>query len=48
MTLEELEKVVAEDRLADHLIAMNEAVGHLPSVTLNAEREDEKRSQHPS
>ena len=44
LTLEELEKVVAEDRLADHLIAMNEAVGHLPSVTLNAERAAKTKS----
>jgi tRNA pseudouridine55 synthase len=38
LTLEALEKIVAEDRLASHLVAMNEAINHLPAMTLNAER----------
>ncbi len=38
LTLERLEEVVAEGRLDEHLIAMSDAVSHLPAITLNAER----------
>ena len=37
VTLEELEKIVAENRLAEVLISMNEAVSHLAEVKLSAE-----------
>jgi tRNA pseudouridine55 synthase len=35
VTIEELEKIVAENRLDEISISMNEAVGHLAPVTLN-------------
>jgi len=37
VTLEELEKIVSENRLADVLIAMNEAVSHLAEIKLTDE-----------
>ena len=37
VTLEELEKIVGSEKLADILISMNEAVSHLPKAILNAE-----------
>jgi tRNA pseudouridine55 synthase len=37
VTLEELEKAVAENRLAEVLISMNEAVSHLAEVKLSAD-----------
>lgn len=36
LTIEALETVVAENRLSDFLVSMNEAVSHLPSVILSA------------
>jgi tRNA pseudouridine55 synthase len=38
LTLEGLEKAVADGRLADHLVPMDAAVVHLPAVALDAER----------
>ncbi len=35
VTLEELEKIVAEEKLGEVLISMNDAVAHLPKVVLN-------------
>ena len=35
VTLEELEKIISEERLDEFLISMNEAVSHLPKVTLS-------------
>lgn len=37
VTLEKLEEIVAENRLADVLVSMNEAVSHLPEVKLSGE-----------
>jgi len=37
VTLENLEKIVAENKLADILISMNEAVSHLAEIKLSAE-----------
>lgn len=34
-TLEELEKIAAENRLSEKLISMNEAVSHLPKAVMN-------------
>ena len=44
VTLEELETMVAENRLSDVLVSMNEAVSHLPFVTLN--ETETKDTQH--
>jgi len=35
VTIEELERIVSENRLNEIIISMNEAVSHLPQVTLN-------------
>ncbi len=35
VTIEELEKIVSENRLNENLISMNEAVSHLPQIILN-------------
>ncbi len=35
VTLEELEKIVSEDKLKEVLISMNDALAHLPKVVLN-------------
>ena len=35
VTIEELEKIVSENRLAEILISMNEAVSHLPHISLS-------------
>ena len=35
VTIEELERIVAESRLNENLISMNEAVSHLPQIVLN-------------
>ena len=40
VTIEELENIVSENRLDNHLISMNEAVSHLPEIVLS---EDEIR-----
>ena len=40
VTIEELENIVSESRLDNHLISMNEAVSHLPEIVLS---EDEIR-----
>jgi len=37
VTLEELEKIVAAEKLGEILISMNEAVSHLPEIKLSAE-----------
>jgi len=37
VTLEELEKIVAAEKLSEILISMNEAVSHLPEIKLSAE-----------
>ncbi|MDQ3178899.1 MAG: tRNA pseudouridine(55) synthase TruB [Acidobacteriota bacterium] len=37
VTLEELEKIVAAEKLGEILISMNEAVSHLPEIGLSAE-----------
>lgn len=37
VTLEDLEKIVEENNLGNHLVSMNEAVSHLAEVQLNAE-----------
>ncbi len=37
VTIEELEEIVAAAKLNDILISMNEAVAHLPKITLNSE-----------
>ncbi len=37
VTLEELEKIVAAEKLSESLISMNEAVSHLPEIKLSAE-----------
>jgi tRNA pseudouridine55 synthase len=44
VTIEELEKIVAGNRLSEVLISMNEAVSHLPQVVLN--EEETKDTQH--
>ena len=40
VTLEELEKIVLENRLDEILISMNEAVSHLPEISLSEEEID--------
>ena len=35
VTIEELENIVSESRLDNHLISMNEAVSHLPAIVLS-------------
>jgi tRNA pseudouridine55 synthase len=35
LTIEKLEQVVADDKIDEHLISMNEAVSHLPEVQLD-------------
>ncbi len=37
VTLEKLEKIVAEDKLDEVLISMNEAISHLPEIKLSEE-----------
>ncbi len=44
VTLEELEKIVAENRLGEILISMNEAVSHLPQISLTDEEITKTRS----
>jgi tRNA pseudouridine55 synthase len=44
VTIEELEKIAAENRLSDCLISMNEAVSHLPAVVLS--EAETKDTQH--
>ena len=44
VTLEEFEAIVAAGKIADYLISMNQAVAHLPSVTLTEKEIEDTRN----
>ncbi len=44
VTLEELEAIVAAEKLGDYLISMNEAVAHLPPVVLSEKEIEDTRN----
>ena len=44
VTLEELEAIVAAQKLGDYLISMNEAVAHLPPIVLSEKEIEETRN----